>query len=255
MRTSRCVFNTAAALHRVFVAPIERSSPHFLQQSSSIPLLRKSTTSKFFLLHHQQSRRYASKAEKGRLPRDDEIKAWSVYLVKEDGGLEDGTRNTYEILSSIDRKTQSLVVVSQGEEEGDVPICKIVDKKAMREAEKARALAARRSTITTKTIELNWAIGGNDLAHRMQRVKDFLEKGHRVEVVMAVKRKGKKATEEEARELTEKVRKAIGECEGARENRPMEGKLLGSATIYAEGKRKKEDVEQEAVESSPSAKQ
>ena len=106
----------------------------------------------------------------------------------------------------------------------------------MREAEKAKAKSARSSAVTVKTIELNWAIDGNDLSHRLQRIRDFLRKGHRVEVLMAAKRKGRKATEEEARGLVDRIRAAIGECEGARESRPMEGKLLGTATIYAEGK-------------------
>ena len=62
----------------------------------------------------------------------------------------------------------------------------------MRDAEKAKAVAARRSIVATKTIELNWAIDGNDLGHRLQRIKDFLGKGNRVEVMMAPKRKGRK---------------------------------------------------------------
>lgn len=239
------MFNTATALHRVFIAPIERSNLTHLRHNSPQSLLRITTAPK---LLQQQARNYANKAEKSRLPRDDEIKSWSVVLVDDEGKLEE-PRSTYDILSSIDRKTHSLVVVSAGEP-GSPPICKIMDKKVMREAEKAKALAARKAVVTTKTIELNWAIDGNDLGHRLQRIKDFLGKGNRVEVMMAAKRKGKKATEEEAQRLVDKVRAAIGECEGAKESKPMEGKLLGTATIYAEGKRRKltDNPSEETVE-------
>ena len=113
-----------------------------------------------------------------------------------------------------------------------------MNKKAMRDAEKAKQVAARKSMVATKTIELNWAIDGNDLEHRLHRMRDFLGKGNKVEVMMAPKRKGRKATEEEARVLVQRIREAI-EREGARESKTMEGKLLGTATIYAEGKRKR----------------
>lgn len=245
MRNSRCVFNTAMALHRIFIAPIERSNLTLLQHSSPYSLPR--TTAPKLLPHHQ-TRNYAqTKAEKGRLPRDDEIKSWAVSLVNEEGHLEE-PRSTSAVLSSINRKTHSLVTVSAGEP-GSPPICKIMDKKAMRDAEKAKAVAARRSTVTTKTIELNWAIDGNDLGHRLQRIRDFLGKGNRVEVMMAPKRKGRKASEEEAQVLVERIREAIGGCE-AKEFKPMEGKLLGTATIYAEGKRRvvKDDGGEETVQ-------
>lgn len=239
MRSSRCVFSTAAALHRVFIAPIKRSNPSLLRHSSPQFLPRITTAPKLLL---QQQRAYASEApQKSRLPRDDEIQSGSVSLVSPDGQLEE-PRSTYEVLRSIDRKTQSLVVVAPGEP-GTPPICKIMDKKAMREAEKAKAKATRSSAVTVKTIELNWAIDGNDLAHRLQRMKDFLGKGNRVEVLLAAKRKGRKASEKEAQILLEKIRGAIGEVEGAKESKPMEGRMegtegqmLGNATIYAEGK-------------------
>lgn len=105
-------------------------------------------------------------------------------------------------------------------------------------AEKAKAKAARGS-ITEKTIELNWAIDGNDLNHRLTKMKGFLEKGFRVDVVLGAKRKGRKATEEEAEALIEKIKKAACEVEGTRESKPKEGKLLGMLTLQFEGKLKR----------------
>ena len=233
MRNSRCAFNTTTALFRIFIAPTERPKLKSLRNSSLQPLPQRLGASKL-LFFWPQTRNYAAKAEKSRLPRDEEIKSWTVCLVSADGGLEQA-RSTANILSSIDRKTHSLVTVAEGEP-GSPPICKILNKKAMRDAEKAKILAAKKGTITTKTIELNWAIDGNDLGHRLSRIRDFLAKGNRVEVMMAPKRKGRKASEEEAKALTDRVRKVIEECE-ARESKPMEGRMLGTATIYAEGKR------------------
>ena len=111
-----------------------------------------------------------------------------------------------------------------------------MNKQAMREAEKAKGKANKNPGATIKTIELNWAIDGNDLGHRLNKVKEFLGKGFKVEVVLAEKRKGRKATEEEAQDLLRRIREAVKEVDGARESKPMEGKLLKPATIYAEGK-------------------
>ncbi len=121
----------------------------------------------------------------------------------------------------------------------------------MRDAEKVKAKAARDSVVTTKTIELNWAIDIYDLGHRLQRIREFLGKGHRVEVIMAPKRKGKKATEAEAQSLVDRVRSVVGQCEGSRESKPMEGKLLGTAMIYLEGKRQEVKDNPEEAKAEP----
>jgi len=151
MRSSRCVFSSAAALHRVFVAPIELQSKLQVQvrqlsfRAASTPSPRSQPRSQ---PHTQcsaqlQQRRYVSLhvAEKSRLPRDDEIKAYSVTLVDENGKLTD-PRPTSSILSTLDRKTTSLVVIVPGSP-GVPPICKILNKQAMRLAEKAKLKAAK----------------------------------------------------------------------------------------------------------------
>ncbi|KAE8450963.1 hypothetical protein EG329_005403 [Mollisiaceae sp. DMI_Dod_QoI] len=234
MRNLKCVSSTATALHRVFIAPIEQSQ---LQLHQRTPLLTSLSTSKPppFLLN-QQKRTLVSlvRAEKSRLPRDDEIKSWSVVLVDEDGKLQE-PRSTMAILDSMDRKKDSLVVVKPGEP-GVPPICKIMNKVAMREAEKARRKAEKKGGITIKSMELNWAIDGNDLGHRLNKLKEFLMKGQRVEVLLAGKKKGRKATEDEARAVIKRIKGVLTEVDGAREMKPMEGKFLGTATLFLEGK-------------------
>jgi translation initiation factor IF-3 len=233
MRSSRCLFNTTVALYRVFVAPIEQSNLRVTRLISSSAISRSFAPSLFL---SQQTRCYAVLA---RPPRDEEIKSWSVVLVDEDNKLSE-PRQTFDILQNINRKVESLVVVAQGEP-GAFPICKIMNKQAMREAEKAKAKAARGSGITTKTMELNWAIDKGDLGHRMDKLKQFLGKGFRVEVLLIPKRKGKQATEEEARAVLKKVKDAMAEVEGSKEMKPMEGQLLRTATMYLEGKAVQKD--------------
>ena len=227
MRRPRCIFNSAAALHRIFIAPIEQSS---LLLTHRLPAPR--TTSSPALL--VQARRYAASPSptERRLPHDDLIKCWSIRLVNEDGTLGE-VRSTFDVLESLDRSTETLVQVT-ADETNAVPICKIMNKQAMREAEKARAKAARRGGTggASKTLELNWAIDKNDLAHRMDRMRKFLQKGMKVEIVLASKRKGKQASEEEAEELLRSIKKVAKEMEGVKEVKPMEGKLLKSATLF-----------------------
>jgi translation initiation factor IF-3 len=108
-----------------------------------------------------------------------------------------------------------------------------MNKRAMREAEKAKAKAARSGAAAagSKTLELNWAIDQGDLRHRLEKMKKFLEKGLRVEIALASKRKGKQATPEEAQALLKRIREVVKE-QGAKELKPMEGQMLRAATLY-----------------------
>ncbi|PVH89512.1 hypothetical protein DL98DRAFT_116 [Cadophora sp. DSE1049] len=244
MRSSRCVFSSATALHRVFIAPIELQSK--LQVHVQVRQLSFTSTTLAPLRSRLQSqpqcgvsnsnvqKRHVSLhvAEKSRLPRDDEIKAYSVTLVDPDGKLTD-PRATSSILSRIDRKTESLVVIVPGSP-GVPPICKILNKQAMRVAEKAKLKAARGTGVTQKTMELNWAIGRGDLGHRMGKLRGWLEKGWRVEVVIAGKKKGRKVLgtltmylEGKQQQQGKKGKKGAGDAAGA--------VVEGEANLQGEG--------------------
>ncbi|KAL3423285.1 translation initiation factor [Phlyctema vagabunda] len=225
MRT-KCMFSSAAALHRVFVAPIIR--PNHIRTC-----ITTQCPTRIVQYSVQQQRCYAAPSSERRLPRDDQIRSWSVVLVNDDGKLED-PRSKSDVLSSLDRDKYTLAVVDPGEP-GMPPICKILEKKALREAEKAKK-AAKNPAATSKTIELNWAIDDNDAGHRINKIKDFLNKGYKVEVIMAKKRRGRKPTLEQAENLVEKIKEAVTTVEGARETKPMDGKLMETATIFLEGK-------------------
>lgn len=120
-----------------------------------------------------------------------------------------------------------------------IPKCRVVSKKEQYEQDKARTkqkvAAKKNSADNVKTLELNWAIDGNDLGHRMNRVREFLGQGRKVEVVLAKKKGGRKASVDECAEVVRKIVEVAEGVEGAKQLKGMEGKLGGVATLFFEG--------------------
>jgi translation initiation factor IF-3 len=172
-----------------------------------------------------------SKAEDQR-KRDEGIHSQEVCLVQPNGKL-GRPQSLSWVLSRIDRKAE---FVEQYDEVDGIPVCKIINKKEAREAAKSRKKQKQPAAVT-KYLELNWAIDHNDLAHRLGKLKEFLERGHRVEVLLLKKKKRMRdATAEEGKQTLESLSKYVKGVEGAKEIRPMEGDFLGRATLYYEGK-------------------
>lgn len=172
-----------------------------------------------------------SKAEDQR-KRDEGIHSREVCLVQPDGKLGNPQALSW-VLNRIDRKAE---FVEQYDEVDGIPVCKIINKKEAREAAKARKKQKQPSAVT-KYLELNWAIDKNDLAHRLGKLREFLERGNRVEVLLLKKKKRMRdATAEEGRQTLESLSKYVKGVEGAKEMRSMEGDFLGRTTLYYEGK-------------------
>lgn len=224
--------STSLALHRVFVAPVEL--PSHAKPASSIAAAYSYRSLRLPSITTSQVRQYS--APQRRLPRDEEIQSRFVRLVDEAGKLQTPIPLN-RALSDLDRSTHWLVQVSEGDPETGT-VCKIIDKARQREVEKARAKAARAPQRVTKTLELNWAIDGNDLQHRLEKMQEFLEKGNRVEITLAPKRKGRKATLAEAVALMSRIRKTAADVETAKERQAMDGKVLGLVTMYFDGSTK-----------------
>ena len=164
--------------------------------------------------------------------RDEAIRSHEICLVQPDGRLGAPQSLSY-VLRNIDRKAS---FIEQYNEVDGVPVCKVINKKDAREAAKARKKQKPPSAVT-KYLELNWRIDKNDLAHRLGKLREFLEQGRRVEVLLLKKKKRlRDATEEEGRQTLESLSNCVKGVEGAREMRPMDGSLLGRATLYYEGK-------------------
>jgi translation initiation factor IF-3 len=176
----------------------------------------------------------------------------------------------YEILRDLHRPAQRLVQVAPGlrirphnkqngeaaqqldEEEAEqdsdegewvsIPVCKIINvREAYQHAQKQRMQSkekrnASKVSASIKTLELNWAIDPNDLSHRLERVQEFLEEGRKVEVVLAAKKKGRKASTEECKGVLERIRGVVGNVDGAKEVRDMEGRVGGFAALRFQGK-------------------
>ncbi|KAF7862681.1 hypothetical protein EAF04_007554 [Stromatinia cepivora] len=244
MSNTRCVFNAASALRRVFLAPIEHLSTLLLRTPTFSSRL---TTIHPTLIQQRTLLKSTSNAvPEQRLPRDEEITDLYLRLKNAEQKLDAPVR-TSEILKSINLKTHMLQIIAYSED-GEPPIAKIIDKQ---EAARQKRLAkkSKNPAAVTKTIEMNWAIERNDLGHRLERIREFLERGNKVEVVLAGKKKGRKATEEEAEGVVGRVREFVEEVSGARESRKMEGKVGVQAVLYFEGRvPKKERKEEEEGE-------
>lgn len=168
-----------------------------------------------------------------------DIVAYEVHVVGEDNALKP-PEPLRRVLQSFDRKLYTLVQVSPPEE-GKIPVCKIYEKRALREIERAKAKAVQKGpALLVKQLALNWAIGPNDLGHRLNKLVEFLEQGKRVEVTLVgKKKKGRKATVEEADEVLRRVRLRVNKVEGATEWKAMVGRVPEEVTLHFEGKSKK----------------
>ncbi|KAA8568021.1 hypothetical protein EYC84_008445 [Monilinia fructicola] len=221
MSNPRCVFNAASALRGVFLAPIEHPPTQFLRCPHFSPIQRRTVF-----------KATSNAVPEQRLPRDDDITAPFLRLKNAEQRLEP-PRSTAEILKRVNRKTHMLQIITMGKE-GEVPIARIVDKKEAHLQKKQKK--GKNPASVVKTIEMNWAIEKNDLGHRLGKMRDFLEKGNKVEVLLAGRKKGRKATIEEAEEVVRRIREFVEEIEGAKEGRKMEGKIGVQAILCFEGR-------------------
>ena len=185
-----------------------------------------------------------------RPPRDEEIKAFKVYMVRPEDNRLTEPLPTFEVLESRQRDDkgrpiQFLQEVAPANVEAGRyhPICKMFDKKAVREAELAKRKSGKEKRIQQKQLEVSWTMTDNDLSHRLSRLKEFLEKGWKVEILFGTKRKGwmgrREPSQEEIKRVLERIRGAVGEVDGAKEWRGMQGKEGGEAVLSFEGRAKK----------------
>ncbi|KAA6408463.1 MAG: hypothetical protein FRX48_07545 [Lasallia pustulata] len=242
MEHRRSLISTAEALHRVFLAGTLRR-PLFHTRLPHPPQRQQNRTaifaSKRFTAGQGAAPSQFASPVAGTGPRlDENINAGEVHLVSPDGKLQP-TQPLSTILSSFDRKEYFLVQVSPPDAD-QTPVCKILKKETFRAAERAKHKPAKNALTTTKQLELGWAIGGNDLGHRLNKMEQFLGEGRRVEVVLATKKKtGRVASREEAEALVKNIRAKMKAVEGAREWKEADGAVGTQMTLYFEGKKKK----------------
>ncbi|KAL9580680.1 MAG: hypothetical protein Q9212_004352 [Teloschistes hypoglaucus] len=189
--------------------------------------------------------------------RDEGIAASDIQIVNDDKSL-GPIQNLKRTLNGIDRDTCFIIQVGDKvhpryeeypEPESGypdtrlrIPVCKIVDKRAYRLSQIQKDKAKKNTGLTTKQIELNWAISQHDLGHRLDKLVGFLNQGRRVEVVFGKKRKGwtqrKDVTDEEAQALLHQIREAVKTVENSKEWQSMEGHARSQAIMFFEAKKK-----------------
>ncbi|KAK4979535.1 hypothetical protein LTR66_010461 [Elasticomyces elasticus] len=167
-----------------------------------------------------------------------------IILVNPETNKLEDPRTRFDILNSMDREVDRLIQVSPPEPENPdyIPTCKILSKKETYESERTKAKIAYKAKSgatesRTKSLEINWAIDGNDLGHRLRRLQEFLDEGKKVEVTLAAKKRGRKATPEEAGRVLSRIGEVVDSV-GGRQTRPMEGKLGGFAMLAFEGNKR-----------------
>lgn len=145
------------------------------------------------------------------------------------------------ILARIDRKADFLVEVAPATET-QVAVCRVLPRRQVLEYEKSKSKKPRTKEKLMKQLEFNWAIGPNDLRHKLDRMKQFLDEGRRVELIIAKKRKGRDATKEERTKLLADIRAYSQGLEGVREWKAM---------IELGGVKPKAEDEEEDVQMKP----
>lgn len=113
-----------------------------------------------------------------------------------------------------------------------------MEKRAVREFERAKAKPVKNRQATMKQLEISWTIDRHDFEHKMRHLKRFLEEGRRVEILVAKKTKHRRdPSPDEATALMDGIRLVVAKVEGAVESRRPEGLMTKAMTMFFEGKR------------------
>jgi translation initiation factor IF-3 len=252
------ISGTSRALYRVFVAPT-------LRAPTSIPLLwapafahapalappSTNITSRTTIRTLKYQKDTARHALSDHYVLDNAIKSNRINFVDENGKFHPRIPIA-DALFRVNRTTQHLVQMTPGKvdeygnvDPDDLPTCRVLTKIALREQHQKKLELERRQAKglsagpTPKNLEFNWAIAGGDLKHRLGKLKEFLGEGRKVEVMLGSRKKGRKATEEEAENVVRAIREAVSECKGATEMK-CEGALGEVMMVTFQGGKKKE---------------
>jgi translation initiation factor IF-3 len=249
------ISGTSRTLYRVFIAPTLRAptsvpllwAPAF----AAPPSLQTRTVPHTTIRTKVYAKDTARHALTDHFTIDRAIEASHINFVDEHGKFHPNVA-LEDALQRVNKTTQHLVQMTPGtvdefgnQDPNDLPTCRIMTKLALREQHGRKLDLERRLAKgqgvgpAPKNLELNWAIAGGDLKHRLGRLREFLTEGKKVEVMFAPKKKGRKATEQEANAVMQAVRGVVTECRGATEVK-AEGEVGGIMMVTFEG-RKLED--------------
>lgn len=259
------ISSTSRALYRVFVLPNLRTpsssgipiqfapafAPTYGPPSVPVPSTSLSQTQ---VRHKSYARKDTRRhALSDYYTIDNAITAPRVNFVDADGKFFEDVA-TLDALNSFNKVTHHLVQVTPGRvdefgvaDPAHPPVCRVVSKMDLRAQHEKKVEAARKQAKGVvgppqKNLELNWAIGGGDLKHRINKLSEFLLEGRRVEVLLGPKKRGRKATAEEADTVYKAVMDAAEQSKAKEIKR--EGTVGAVFTVVFEGKA----VEEKKVE-------
>ena len=156
-------------------------------QRQSLPSsLAVSISPKSLLMCQCLTLRAISSSGPTKRPTDDNIPFNLVRLVDSESGSLRPLVPLRSILNSIDRKTHHVELVADAPD----PIVKIVDTKDAREKyreSRKRAQAVARAQVR-KEIQVTWGVAAGDLAHKLEKVRQELTGGRKVDLVFASKK-------------------------------------------------------------------
>ena len=165
--------------------------------------------------------------------KDENIRSTFIQIANEEGRLNAPVRLA-NVLRTIERPANFVLQVSPPTE-GAYPVCKVVNRVEAREAERARAKAAHALKVSTKQVELNWAIDAHDLSHRLKQLSKFLGKGRKVEVILTRKQGKRPPTAQEVKHVMDSVLETVREADSL-QVKPMEGEPGRHVTLVAKNR-------------------
>jgi translation initiation factor IF-3 len=147
------------------------------------------------------------------------------------------------ILRELDREKYTLVCVNPTAV--DVPfVCKVLDREVVvkhdleryqNAKENRKAKKGSKPQNVMKEIELSWAISDHDLEHRLKKVREFLEKGYRLDITIGTKKGMKKKLRADMIALLDRIEEAC--LQWGKERSEPEGEVGRRYTMKFEGKR------------------
>ena len=162
-----------------------------------------------------------------------------VQVVQADGKL-GPPQHLRGVLMTLNRKEEHVVQVALPTKDRPTVVVKILAKSDMmrQRMEKQDAVKQQRKSIkelAPKQIELNWAIGPHDLGIKLGQLEKFVEKGKTVEIILAPKKRQRRATAEEGNEVLRNIRDRLFHI-GGKEIKPMEGQVPRQAILTVKKK-------------------
>jgi translation initiation factor IF-3 len=167
--------------------------------------------------------------------KDEEIDApLGVQMVQGDGKL-GPVQRLMSVLQNINSEEEHLVQVSPPDGQRQTAVVKIFKRADLirQKVERKKAVQKQQKSLkdrAPKQMELNWAIGSHDLDIKLGQLENFLEKGKTVEIILAAKRKQRKAELEEGEAVLKKIRERLVNID-AREIKPLDGQVLKQAIL------------------------